>query len=226
VTPVATANLGNKHDIEVLMGLRRLASVVDVIGAQEAGDRRGLLERFCAASGWRVFFGDIDGAPSVPILWNPQAIIGSHEGTRPCTEATDCGSCGVGPDVVKAKVWNKVRFQPRSGDDPFVFANGHMPASLYCKCRDHLGDVMIEELADMAQRREDKIDFVAVMDGNSPSTARRWRPLKKVGMKQWTRFPTHGLRIIDLTWTLGRKAKARRFKGKYSDHRWVILELA
>lgn len=223
---VATANLGNESDKRLLGGLLALAEEVDVIGVQEGGDRRAVLERFCHLTGWMVFFGDIDGAPSVAILWNPKTVVASHEGTRPCTGAEDCGKCGVGPEVVKAKVWNRVRFHPRKhDDDDFVFINGHLPASLYCKCRNRLGNIMIEEADDMVARREDKIDVVLVCDGNSRPWAKRWKPLRKRGMVQHTRRPTHGLRIIDLTWTLGRKAKTRLFKGKYSDHRWVILDL-
>jgi hypothetical protein len=225
VTTVASANLGNRSDDDVFQGLVELSKYTDVIGVQEAGDRGRVLARFVAATGWMVFHGVGEGAPSVAVLWNPQQVIGTHPSTRPCTPATDCGSCGAGPDRVKAKVWNKVRINPRNGDSPFVFINGHLPASLYCKCRKRLAKDMITELVDMFVRREDKIDVVAVMDGNSLSSNPIWRPLKKAGAKQWTRFPTHGLRAIDLTWTLGRKAKARAFKKKFSDHRWVILHL-
>lgn len=226
MTPVATANLGNASDVKLLAGLIALAEVADVIGVQEAGDRRHVIEQFCQHTGWIVCFGETDGAPSVCILWNPRAVVGSHAHTRPCTATTDCGHCGVGPDHVKAKVWNKVRIDPRNGDDPFVFINGHLPASLYCQCRNHIGNVMITEADDMVARHEGKIDVVLVCDGNSRAWSRRWKPLRMRGMKQHTWFPTHGLRIIDLTWVLGRKAKAVRFKGKFSDHRWVILRLS
>lgn len=226
MNPVATANLGNFSNSKVLKGLLLLSLETDVIGVQEGGDRRGVLETFCEKTGWRAFFGDVEGSASVAILWNPNRVFASEIRTRPCNPAEDCGSCGVGPDMVKAKVWNHIRFKPLYGGDAYVFVNGHLPASLYCKCRSKIANIMIEELEAMAAARKDRVRFVAVMDSNSSSAQRRWKPLKKLGMKQWTKVPTHGLRIIDLTWTLGvKKAKAVRFKGKYSDHRWVILRL-
>jgi hypothetical protein len=223
MTPTATANLGSRRDKIVLGGLLALAERVAVIGIQEGGDRGKMIEEFCAITGWLVFWGDIPGSASVPILWDPEQVHVTHPGTRPATDATDCGSCGSGPDVVKAKVWNHVRVSPCNGDQDFVFINGHMPASLYCKCRNRLGNEMIEELVDMVENRVDKVSVVIVMDANSRSWAKRWRPLRAVGVRQWTSFPTHRLRSIDLTWTLQRRARAKRFKGKYSDHRWVIL---
>jgi hypothetical protein len=225
VIATASANLGNFKDEVVLKGLKELAKQVSVIAVQEAGDRGRVLARFCDATGWMMYVGDEEGAPSVTILWDPQAVLVTNESTRPATDRTDCGKCGAGPDVVKAKVWNKIRVHPRNGDAPFVFINGHLPASIYCKCRKRLAKEMIEELADMFRTRKGHVDVVAMMDGNSFSWNPIWKPIRNLGAKQWVKFPTKGLRSIDMGWTLGRKAKARKFKGKYSDHAWVILEL-
>lgn len=226
MTPVATANLGSRSDDVVLRGLLLLSEQVDAIGVQESGDRLHLIARFCKTTGWRVFFGDLDGSASVAILWNPKKGVVSQQATRPATEATDCGKCGAGPNKVKAKVWNKVRFHPKNGDESFVFINGHLPASLYCKCRKRLGKEMIGELADMFERREGRIRVVAVCDGNSFSWMPIWKPVRKTGAKQWVKFPTLRLRSIDQMWTLGvKRAKAKRFKKKFSDHRWVILQV-
>lgn len=220
---LGSANLGNRPNKAVLSGLVLFAEQVDVIACQEAGDRRGVIEEFCQYTGWMAWYGTEPGAPSVPILWNPRVVRGSRPGTRPCTDATDCGTCGVGPRRVKAKVWNKMRFTDRAGRTCVVI-NGHLPASLYCKCRRRLGEQMVDELADMFALRKGHVPTFALMDGNSRPGNRIWKPLRKAKIKQVVRFPTKGARRIDLVWVQGSKAKARAFKRKFSDHRWVIVQ--
>lgn len=225
--PVAAANLGNRGDAAVMRGLLDYANRVCVIGMQEAGDRHPMLNRFCKDSGWRMYYSaEVEGSASVPILWNPDRVVASQQTVRPATGATDCGSCGAGPDTVKAKVWNKVRFHPRTRDGSFVLINGHLPASLHCKCRKRLGRDMIEELADMFARREGRLRVVATMDGNSSSWMPIWRPLRATGARQWVRFPTLGRRSVDMIWTLGVKQAVPIKPGvKYSDHVWPILQI-
>lgn len=226
MTAVATFNLGNHPDRDVARGLDRIVGHgADIMGLQEAGDRTRLLLSWCTSSGWSYFGGNgEDGAPSTPIIWNPAAVRVSHKGTRPATPATDCGRLGAGPSVVKPKVWNHVRIE-QDDSGPFVFINGHLPASLYLPKRRALAKRQVAVLADMvADRKRHGVDVVVTMDGNCGEHDPLWRPLKRLGMHQHTHAPTHGRRTIDLTWTLGVGGRAEVVTVP-SDHRSVILTL-
>lgn len=226
MTAVATLNCGDGPDSAKARALDRLVHHgADVIGLQEAGDRARLLGRWCEASGWHCWLGDKEGSASTPILWDPTAVRVTHQGTTPATDAKDAGPLGVGPNVVKAKVWNHVRVRPHNDDiDPFVFINGHLPASLWAPRRRALGHDQIAVLVDMVERREDRIDVVAVGDFNCRDNSRVVKPLHRLGMHQHTHAPTHGRRTIDLTWTLGVGGRAEVVTVP-SDHRAVVLTL-
>lgn len=230
MTTIATANLGNHSDSHVREGLDRLAKQAWVIGCQEAGDRHRMLDRFRMDQGWEMHYeAKQEGATATPILWNPFKVEATHGGCRPATKSTNCGRLGAGPNTVKAKVFNHVRVRPITGDkpdDPFVFINGHWPASLYLPCRRALGRRMVAILDDMVENREDMVDVVAVGDFNMTPRDPLTRPLREREMVQHTDFPTHGLRTIDHVWTLGRRAEAYPFKGSYSDHHWVLADLS
>ncbi|WP_183092896.1 endonuclease/exonuclease/phosphatase family protein [Nocardioides stalactiti] len=221
MTGVATANLGNRPDAAVLAGLHSLALRADVFGLQECGDRLKILGRFCTATGWECWTGDEEGSASTPVLWNPKAVEVSRQGTRPATEATNTGRLGAGPDVVKAKVWNHARVHA-PGEDPFVLINGHLPASLYLPRRRALAKKQIADLADMVERREDRIDVVVVGDMNARPNALVLKPLRRFGMKQRTHQPTHGRRTIDHVWTLGVSGRVEVVSFP-SDHRVPIM---
>jgi hypothetical protein len=229
VTTIATANLGNRSDPEVRKGLELLAKQAWVVGVQEAGDRDRMLARFCLDTGWEKYNGNEDGANSTPILFNPLKVEITNQGSRHATPATNCGRLGAGPNVVKPKVFNFVRVKPiaeeKHSDDPFVFINGHWPASLYLRCRRALARNMIADLVDMVENREDKIDVIAVGDFNMIPRSPLTKPLRKQGMIQRTDFRTIDIRTVDHVWTLDRRAEARPFERKFSDHRWVLADV-
>lgn len=205
---VATWNVGDGIDAVKVHGLVKLRKHgADVIGLQECGDRGRMIDQFCDRTGWHAWLGDgSPGASSVPILWNPRTVHATHTGTRDATDPTNTGRKGAGPDVVKAKVWNKVRFEVDDADDLVI--NGHGPASIWWPPRLTLAKRYVAELADLVEHREEpiadnRVDVIAVMDGNAKPTHRLWQPLRELGMVQRTHEPTHGRRTIDLVWTLG-----------------------
>ena len=226
---VGTLNLGDGPDSAKARALDTLGEHgARVIGLQEAGDRQRILTHWCLANGWDYYDGrGEEGATSTPILWD-KALRVTNEGTREATDAKDCGPLGAGPNVVKAKVWNHVRVH---GPETFVFINGHLPASLYLPRRRALAKRQVAVLADMVQRRwhpsshhEMRVNVVVVGDFNTKASDRLLKPLRQLGMRQHTHQPTHRLRTIDLTWTLGIGGRAEVVKVP-SDHRAVILTL-
>jgi exonuclease III len=219
---VATLNLGDGPDDAKARALATLVKHgADVICLQEAGDRGDLLAEFCRRTGWHSWLGDVTpGASSVPMLWNPRVVIAAHVGTTPATKATNAGPGGAGPNVVKAKVWNRVRFT-----DGTVVINGHLPASLYLPGRRRLGKQMIAVLVEMVKRREAHgTPVVVVGDFNARPSALVLKPLRELGMHQHTHAATHGRRTIDLTWTFGVEGTTEVLTVP-SDHKAVLLTL-
>lgn len=208
MTTAATWNIGDGGDQLKARGLDRLVEHgADIIGLQEAGDRGRMIKHWCHDHDWHLWLGEGRGASSVPILWNPAAVKRLNTDTWAATPPTNTGRLGVGPNVVKAKVWNKVRFEI-DGEVDLLFVNGHGPASIWAPKRRRLAERWVAELADRLEHREravdgDQVDVLVVMDGNAKPTDRLWRPLRDLGMEQHTMHPTHGQRVIDLTWTLG-----------------------
>lgn len=224
MTRAATANLGNGTSGDVRMILERLqARGAQVVGLQEAGDRGATIVQWCRDNGWDFWLGTGPGAASTPIIWDKRLPV-THPGTTPATNATNTGRLGAGPDTVKPKVWNHVRVRPLVGPAPFVFINGHLPASLYLPRRRALAKKQVAVLTGMVKRKAASFDVVVVMDGNTFAADPIWRPLKKLGMKQHTKQATHGRRCIDLTWTLGVGGRAEVVTVP-SDHRAVVLTL-
>lgn len=228
---VATWNVGDGPDRDKARGLDRLvAAGADVICLQEAGDRQAMLGIWCALTNWQMWPGDgSPGSASVPILWNPKAVRALHTDTRPATPETDAGPLGAGPDVVKAKVWNKVRFETDDDADLLVI-NGHGPASVWARRRRALAREMIAVGADIVERREvpvekDRVDVVLVGDLNMRPRHSLTKPLRDLGMKQRTKDPTHGRRCIDHVWTLGCEGRTEVLPMP-SDHRAVVLTVA
>lgn len=219
---VATWNVGNRGDASVLHGLTHLAREADVLCLQECGDRKNVLGEFCGRQGWMIWLGEGPGASSVPILWNPKVVTARVKGTNPATKPTNAGKRGAGPNVVKAKVWQRVRFT--EGKRAVVVINGHLPASLYLPGRRRLGKRMIAVLADMVRQRKGKVSVIAVGDFNSKPSSSLLNPLRKLGMTQRTHAPTHGRRTIDLVWTLGVGGVVEVI-GMPSDHRAVVLSV-
>lgn len=218
---VATWNVGNRRDNDVARGLVKLVKTgVDVLGLQECGDRGDLLDEFCRRTGWHMWPGDGSaGASSVPILWNPRTVKAMRTGTNEATDPT--WAPGRGPDRVKAKVWNRVRFV---GDDgPVVVINGHLPASLYMPGRRALAKRQVAVLERMVEQRADRVPVVALMDANSKPTNRLWKPLRGLGMVQRTHQPTHGRRTIDLVWTHGISGRVEVLDMP-SDHNAAVLQ--
>lgn len=201
---IATWNLGNRPDAIVRhSGLDRLRfRGVDVLALQEAGDRKPLLDAWCAETGWHAWFGDgSSGAASVPILWNPRTVRARVTGTTDATPPTHVGSAGAGPSKMKAKVWNRVRFTDDGG--PLVVINGHVVPSVYLPRRRDLARRHIAVLAQMVKRRKGRVPVIAVGDFNMKPRDRLTKPLRELGMRQRTKRPTHGRRTIDHVWTLG-----------------------
>lgn len=222
MTTVATWNVGSRSDDKVLGGLDRLAERAAAFGLQECGDRGKVLRRFIERHNWRLWDGDAPGSTSTPILWNPKALEATHCGTTRATPATFAGRGGAGPSVVKAKVWQRVRFVSDIG--PFVFIDGHLPASLYLARRRELAARQVDVLEQVVRRRKGRVPVVAVMDANSKPDDRLWDDLRQLGMTQHTRDATHGRRCIDLTWTLGVGGRANVIDMP-SDHNAVLLTL-
>jgi len=221
---IVSLNLGSRSDdvvLDWLVGASR--SGVYAFGLQEAGDRQRMLGRFCDITGWHCWAGDgSPGAETTPILWDPDAVGVTAQGTRKATNATYTGRRGAGPSTVKAKVWNHVRVH---GDgDPFVLINGHLPASLYLPKRRALAKRQVAVLAEMVERKADRIAVVVVGDFNARPSSLLFRPLRRAGMRQHTKAATHGRRTIDLTWTLGRGGRTQVIHAP-SDHRAVRLDL-
>jgi len=227
VTKVATFNLGDGPDEAKRRGITSLmARGADVICLQEAGDRQKMLGQVCETWGWHVWIGDEPGSPSVPILWDPRTVKALHMDTRPATPATDTGRLGAGPNVVKPKVWNKVRFETDDRADLLVI-NGHGPASIWARRRRALARQMIEVGADIVEHREipvekDRVDVVLVGDLNMRASHPLTKPLRELGMTQRTHSPTHGRRTIDHVWTLGCSG-VTTVLDMPSDHRAVLL---
>lgn len=220
---IATWNLGDGSDDTKARGLDRLVEHgADVICAQEAGDRQRLLATWCNKNAWHAWLGNEAGAPSVPILWNPKTVTAWNKGTTPATPATNVGKLGAGPSVMKPKVWNRVRFT--SAGKPVVVINGHVVPSVYLPRRRALAKRHIAVLAEMARRRKGKVPVVAVGDFNMKPGDRLARPLRRVGMRQRTRRPTHGSRTIDHVWTLGCDGRTEVLPMP-SDHRAVLFTL-
>jgi hypothetical protein len=207
----ATWNIGDGKDDLKERGLTRLLQHgADIIGLQEAGDREKMIKHWCHDHGWHLWLGEGPGASSVPIIWNPEVVKRLNTDTWPATPPTNTGRLGVGPSMVKAKVWNKVRFEILDDQDPtdLLFVNGHGPASVWAPKRRRLAEDWVGELADRLEHRErsiddDQADVLVVMDGNAKPGDRLWVPLRQLGMHQHTHDPTKGGRTIDLTWTLG-----------------------
>lgn len=218
---VATWNVGSRKDNDVARGLVKLVkSGVDVAGLQECGDRGDLLNEFCKRTGWQMWPGDgSPGASSVPILWNPRTVRARVTGTNEATGPT--WAPGRGPDRVKAKVWNRVRFT--DADGPVVVVNGHLPASLYMPGRRRIARRQVAVLERMVEQRAGHVPVVALMDANSKPTDRLWKPLRQLGMVQRTHQPTHGRRTIDLVWTHGIAGRAEVLDMP-SDHNAVVFE--
>lgn len=203
MTTLATWNVGDGIDAVKMHGLVKLLKHgADVIGLQECGDRQRLLEEFCDRTGWQIYTGSVPGAPSVPILWNPDAIRAVAMGTRQATPATHVGPMGAGPSLMKPKVWNRIRFA--TDDGPLVVINGHVVPSVYLPKRRDLARRHIAELADMVEHHKRRgRGIAAVGDFNMRPSDSLTKPLRDAGMKQRTKRPTHGRRTIDHTWTLG-----------------------
>lgn len=224
MTTVATWNLGDGADQTKARGLDRLVHHgADIICLQEAGDRGRLLNRWCEMTGWHAWLGEGPGASSVPILWNPKAVRSRVTGTTPATPATNAGRLGAGPAVVKAKVWNRVRFG--TDDGALVVINGHLPASLYLPKRRALARRQVDVLEQMVAKRKGHVPVVATMDGNAKASDRLWRPLRALGMEQHTTRPTHGRRTIDLIWSLGITANSAQVIDMPSDHRAALIHI-
>ncbi len=199
---VATWNVGDGHDAVKQQGLARLVkNGADVICLQECGDRQKMLDAFCDRTGWSIYYGSKHGAPSVPILWNPKTVRASGFGTREATPATHVGRAGAGPSVMKPKVWNHIRFV--GGGTVLVVINGHVVPSVYLPKRRELARKHLAVLADMVEWRA-RLDraVVAVGDFNMRPRNPLTKPLRKLGMTQRTKAPTHGRRTIDHVWTL------------------------
>lgn len=221
------ANLGSGKDASVRVTLDRLAHHgAVVVGLQEAGDRGDVLRAWCRDNDWLGYFGDdFTGAPSVPILWNPKAVRGVNPATTPATPPTDTGSLGVGPNKVKAKVWNHVTIRPRSGGEAFLFVNGHLPASLWAPRRRALAKKQIDVLRKIVATRRGAIDVIAVGDFNARPNDRLFKPLRHLGMRQHVGKPTKGRRIIDHVWgTHGVRGQAEVISIP-SDHKGVVFNM-
>jgi len=222
---IATWNVGDGSEETKSRGLDRLAAAAlgcDVICLQEAGDRQRLLGRWCTANGWHCWLGTEAGSHSVPILWNPRTVTAKQKGTTPATPATRVGPLGAGPSTMKPKVWNRVRFT--SGGVPVVVINGHIVPSVYLPKRRALARRHIAVLAQMVERRQGRVPVVAVGDFNMKPGDRLTKPLRKFGMKQRTRQPTHGNRLIDHVWTLDCDGRTEVI-AMPSDHRAVVLTI-
>lgn len=226
MTTVATWNVGDGPDGIKARGLVKLVKQgADIIGLQECGDRRDLLAEFCERTGWQGWLGDgSPGAASVPILWNPKAVRARVTGTTPATQPTKVGRPGAGPSTMKAKVWNRVRFGEGDHHGPFVVINGHIVPSVYLPARRRLARQQIDVLAEMVERRKGRVPVVAVGDFNMRPGHPLTRPLRDVGMVQHNDRPTHGRRVIDHTWTLGRRGHVSVLEMP-SDHNAVLLTI-
>ncbi len=218
------ANLGNRPDSSARRILELLSSHGALIsGLQEAGDRRFVVEKWCKANGYDSYFGEKhEGAPSTPLIWS-KALRVTNVGTREATKATYTGKLGAGPPVVKPKVWNHARVHGL-GAESFVFINGHLPASLYLPRRRALAKRQIAVLVEMIEKREDRgVPVVVVGDFNCRPNALILKPLRRLGMVQRTRKPTHGRRLIDHVWTLDVKGETKVIQIP-SDHNGVVFE--
>jgi hypothetical protein len=212
--------MGNRRDPQVMLGLERLRfRGADVIALQEAGDRRRLIDTFCNKHDWHAFFGDVPGAPSVPILWKPNTVHVVGRGTRQVTPPTHVGRLGAGPPVMKAKVWNRIRV----ADGPLI-VNGHIVPSVYLPARRRIARKQIDVLADIVDRRDGRMPVVAVFDANMRPTDSLTKPLRREGMVQRTRSATHGRRLIDHVWTVDCRGQVDVITMP-SDHRAVLLTL-
>ncbi len=223
---IASWNIGDGSDRSKYEALNTLeergASIIDL---QEAGDRGLMLQAWCKRHKWEIWFGEGEpGAASVPILWNPRQVTEKFSGTTPATPRTNVGDPGAGPEWMKAKVWNRVRFE-----DDLLVINGHIVPSVHLGPREALAREEIRVLAEMVERRERLIKqglgVVITGDFNMPPEHPLTRPLRDLGMTQRTTDPTFDKRTIDHVWTLGVRGPVDVVAMPRDDHDSPILTI-
>lgn len=219
---VATWNLGSASDEAVLHGLIRLAEHRDAIGVQEAGDRKAVLAKFAAVTGWRVLRGVEPGQAKVCLLVAPQVKVGKT-GWYACTPATYVGPLGAGPSRVSAKwvTWAVL--------DGVRVGVTHMVASVQTPPfpgRKRRRALYADHIAKAVEWAKGHPTTVLMGDFNATRDYFQLDPLRKANLRCHTR-PSHGDRAIDQHWTRGLAVTdVRALDGYKSDHKPVAATVS
>jgi hypothetical protein len=177
--------------------LRQIMRRADVIGAQEWGDRPGLVAT-AKAAGWRVQAGrGLRGQSATPLVWNPRAVAMRHPFGKPLLPRTYVGP-GNGPSTAKPKyAMGGMLWRSR------VVANTHLVPSSYRPRRHAVAVRHVRRLAAAVDGRYG-LRFI-VGDFNTepdhtgilgPLYARGWTNTHRA--RGW--LPTHGRRAVDYVW--------------------------
>jgi hypothetical protein len=223
---VIEANLGNRSDLQVEVGLSDVIEKrdPDLIHECEAGDRLRANGAVARKHGWKLFLGDgTPGAASVPFLINPRAKIHGH-GTKLAVKRRKVGR-GAGPSMSKTKVINWLVIEIDGylwlvlGTHMIASANRWYGVLRRRHYRAHIAAIV--ELVN--ERRVDRV--LLVMDGNCDPRKDRYHlldPLEKAGLRQVTRGATHDMNLYDHAWT-NEGGDGEPFQAP-SDHRWVDVQ--
>lgn len=137
---VGTYNLSaaavNRKPQEITQDLKELMALCHVVLIQEAGQAASLLNRFCAETGNKIYYGTGQpGQSSTPILYRQELDVIKRQ-SRLLTRRTNVGSRGAGPSTLKAKWLNMIKFR-FNGRGVWV-CDMHTSPSIYIPVRKRL----------------------------------------------------------------------------------------
>lgn len=219
-----------KHRPEkVKKDLTALVARCHIIGIQEGGEAAALLTWAENTLNVGIFRGfGKHGQAATPILYRKSVGKVVKRRSYPLTPNTWVGEPGAGPNTMKAKWLNMVKFKI-NGRNVWV-GNIHTTPSVYIESREKLAR---EQFADTARfmRMRRGIKFLTGDMNSEPDSPLR-RPLVKAGLRSSQRVlgekDTHGNRCIDDIYFTFDKRRVRAIKNYTvpveSDHHAYIVE--
>lgn len=215
--------MGDGAGYKKIQDLDRLAKDgANVICLQEASDRKYLIVRWCEKNDWRFWYGNVPGASAVPILYSRTKVKVEKRLSRIAVPRMYVGR-GSGPDWSKTKVINGIRVNNVWILNTHFIASAWMDNAAFLRKKHYQLHMLV--LSRIVKRKINNGRRVLVTgDFNAEPTSELLNPLRKLGMVQHTKFPTHANRIIDLIWTSFRVAtKENSVVELSSDHRASLL---
>lgn len=202
---VATYNIGNGPDARKVDDLVTVATHprghCAIIGMQEGGDRRAMLTRYKRTNpGWRVHQPRRPGASSVPIAWHGPTFKLLRTRSALAVARSWVGRRGAGPTFAKPKRVNVVVLRHRETGLRVRVLNTHaipsttrhnLPGRELAARTAHLAQ-HVAKVVDMVERSKDPV--VVTADWNATPEWPALRPLRRAGLRGWTRNATHGRR--------------------------------